>query len=282
VNGPLFIALVFMMGVGPLLAWRRASPSSLLRLFRWPAFGAAIAVIALPLLGVTGVWPDLALAVCVFSGVTILYDTWRGVRVRHSHGENYATALTMLFNRHRQRYGGYLVHLGLIVLAVGVIGSQFFQSQGEAQLRVGQSLTVSGYTVTYLGITDTSKDGIETVQTHFNVSQGGHVIEQIAPGERIFPGFANQPASIVSISTHRLNDLYVFLSGYDGSTSATIRVFLNPLVSLVWSGGLLMVVGGICCWWPERRRASARLVPSKPGATAGQPALAAAGREAAR
>ncbi|HEX8996178.1 MAG TPA: heme lyase CcmF/NrfE family subunit [Ktedonobacterales bacterium] len=280
VNGPLFLALVFMMGVGPLLAWRRASASSLLRLFRWPAFGAAIAVIALPLLGVTGFWPDLALAVCVFTAVTIVYDTWRGVRVRHKHGEGYATALAMLFNRHRQRYGGYLVHLGLVALAIGVIGSQFFQTQGEAQLKVGQSLTVSGYTITYRGITDTTKDGIETVRTYFTVSQNGHHLEDIAPGERIFPGFANQPASIVSITTHQLKDLYVFLAGYDGSTSATIRVFINPLVSLVWSGGLIMVVGGIFCWWPERRRLATRLVPAR--AAAGQPALATAGGEAAR
>ena len=186
-------------------------------------------------------------------------------------------ALTMLFNRHRQRYGGYLVHLGLVILAVGIIGSQFFQTQGEGQLKVGQTLTVSGYSLTYLGITDVTTDGVEVIQTHFNVSQNGHVIEQVAPGERIFPGFENEPASIVAISTHQLKDLYVFLAGYNGSQTATIRVFINPLVSLVWSGGLLMVVGGVLCWWPERRRA-ARLVPAK--ASAAQPSLAVAGREA--
>ena len=274
VNGPLFIALIFMMGVGPLLAWRRASASSLVRLFRWPALVAVVAAVALPLLGVTSFWADLALAVCVFTGVTILYDTWRGMRVRHGHGEGYPMALAMLFNRHRQRYGGYVVHLGLVVLAIGIIGSQFFQTQGEGQLKVGQTLTVNDYSLTYLGITDVTENGVETIRTHFNVSQNGHVIEQVAPGERIFPGFENQPASIVAISTHQLKDLYVFLAGYDGSTSATIRVFINPLVSLVWAGGLLMVVGGVLCWWPERRRA-ARLVPARVGAA--QPALVAAG-----
>jgi cytochrome c-type biogenesis protein CcmF len=160
---------------------------------------------------------------------------------------------------------------------VGIIGSQFFQTQGEGQLKVGQTLTVSGYSLTYLGITDVTNNGVETIQTHFNVSQNGHVIEQVSPGERIFPGFENQPASIVAISTHQLKDLYVFLAGYDGSTSATIRVFINPLVSLVWAGGLLMVVGGVLCWWPERRRA-ARLVPAR--VVAAQPALVAAGEEA--
>jgi cytochrome c-type biogenesis protein CcmF len=192
--------------------------------------------------------------------VTIAYDTWRAMRVRHGHGENYLEALTMLFSRHRQRYGGYVVHLGLVVLAVGVIGSQFFQTEGEGQLKVGQSLTVSGYTVTYRGITDTVKDGVETVQTYFTLSQSGVAPQTIAPGERIYPGFENQPASIVSITTRQLKDVYVFLAGYDGSNTATIRIFVNPLVSLVWSGGLLMLVGGILCWWPERRRA-ARLAP---------------------
>ncbi|HEU0028960.1 MAG TPA: heme lyase CcmF/NrfE family subunit [Ktedonobacterales bacterium] len=258
VNGPLFIALVLMMGIGPLLAWRRASTSSLARHFRWPAFLAAVAAVALPFFGVASFWADLALAVCAFTTVTIVYDTWRAMRVRHGHGENYLEALAMLFSRHRQRYGGYVVHLGLVVLAVGVIGSQFFQTEGEGQLKVGQSLTVSGYTVTYRGITDTMKDGIETVQTYFTLSQGGATPETIAPGERIYPGFENQPASIVSITTHQLKDVYVFLAGYDGSNTATIRVFVNPLVSLVWSGGLLMLVGGILCWWPERRRAARR------------------------
>jgi cytochrome c-type biogenesis protein CcmF len=261
VNGPLFIALVLMMGVGPLLAWRRASTASILRNFRWPAFLAAVASVILPFFGVASFWADLALAVCAFTAVTIVYDTWRAMRVRHGHGENYLEALAMLFSRHRQRYGGYLVHLGLVVLAVGVFGSQFFQQQAEGQLKVGQALSVSGYSLTYRGITDTTKDGIETVQTYFTLRQNGTIIETVAPGEKVYPGFESQPASIVSITTLRLQDVYVFLAGYDGSSSATIRVFINPLVSLVWSGGLLMLLGGILCWWPERRRA-ARLAPA--------------------
>ena len=82
-------------------------------------------------------------------------------------------------------------------------------------------------------------------------------VATIFPGQRIFPGFENQPASIVSITTVGLNDLYVFLAGYDGADSATIQVFMNPLVPLVWSGGVLMLLGGIACWWPERRRTGA-------------------------
>jgi cytochrome c-type biogenesis protein CcmF len=255
VNGPLFLVLLFAMGVGPLLAWRRASWASIWRNFRWPALAGAICGVALPVLGVQNVWANIGFAVCAFTAGTILYELWRGVRVRHGHGESYPRALAMLVTRHRQRYGGYLVHLGLVVLAIGVIGSQFFQVVQDADLQTGQSVTVSGYTVTYRGVTDTVRSGIETIQTHFVVSQGGSKLGDIYPGERIFPGFENQPTSIVSITTYGLRDVYVFLSGYDGTRSATIRVFINPLVSLVWIGGILMLFGGIFSWWPERRRA---------------------------
>jgi cytochrome c-type biogenesis protein CcmF len=263
VNGPLFLVLILLMGIGPLLAWRRASPESLWRNFRWPALIAGLAALALPLLGVRGIWPNVGYAVCLFAASTILYEVWRGVRVRHGHGEAYPEALVRLVGRHRQRYGGYLVHLGLVLLAVGVIGSHFFQVEQDGQVAAGQSLHVAGYALTYRGISDTiGRDGVESIQTHFTVSQDGRRLGEIYPGQRIFPGFQSQPTSMVSITTRGLNDLYVFLAGYD-TTTATVRAFVNPLVSLVWLGGLVMLCGGILCWWPERRR-MARLTEPQP------------------
>jgi cytochrome c-type biogenesis protein CcmF len=169
----------------------------------------------------------------------------------------------MLVARHRQRYGGYLVHLGLIALAVGVIGSQFFQSQRDGLVQRGQSFAISGYTLTYEGITDVTVDNVETIQTHFTVRKDGTFIEDIYPGEKIYPGFENQPTSIVSITSYGLTDLYVFLAGFEDTSSATIRVFINPLVPLVWFGGALMLLGGILCWWPLRRVQPGRLIESK-------------------
>ena len=254
VNGPIFLALIFVMGVGPLLAWRRASWSSVWRNFRWPALVAACCAIVLPLAGVDNVWANVGFAVCAFSAATILYELWRGVRVRHSHGESFPRAFATLVTRHRQRYGGYLVHLGLIALAVGVIGSQFFQVERDGQVSVNHSIVVSGYTLTYKGITDMTQNNVETIQTHFVVSRDGHKLDDIYPGSRIFPGFEGQPTSKVSITTYGLQDVYVFLAGYDGTKSASLNVFINPLVSLVWLGGILMLMGGIFCWWPERRK----------------------------
>jgi cytochrome c-type biogenesis protein CcmF len=254
VNGPLFLALIVVMGVGPLLAWRRASLASVWRNCRWPALAAAICAIVLPLLGVTSIWANVGFAVCAFAAGTIIYEVGRGVRVRHSHGEPYYRALATLVSRHRQRYGGYLVHLGLVVVAVGVIGSQFFQQTGEFTLSAGQTARFAGYTITYRSISGSVSNNIQTISTRFTVAQDGQHLGDVSPGERIYPGFENQPTSVVSITTYGLNDLYVFLSGYEGTSTASIKVFLNPLVPLVWLGGLLMLLGGITCWWPARRR----------------------------
>ncbi len=120
-------------------------------------------------------------------------------------------------------------------------------------------MRVGGYTLTYRGLSDTvDSNGIETVRSDFTLSQGGHAIDELHPGQRIYPGFSTQPASSISITQHGVNDLYVFLAAFDSST-ATIRAFINPLVSAVWLGGLIVLAGGILCWWPERRRVPARL-----------------------
>lgn len=259
VNGPLFLVLLLAMGIGPLLAWRRAKWSSIWQNGRWPAAVAAACAMVLPLAGVMNIWANIGFTVCAFGAATVAYEVWRGMRVRHGHGESYLTAFTQLVTRHRQRYGGYLVHLGLIVVAVGVIGSQLFQVERDADLRSGQSMTISGYTVTFHGASQSTDNGIQTTLAHLSVANQGGALGTIAPGQRIFPGFENQPTSIVSITTYGLNDLYVFLSSVDGTSTASIRVFLNPLVSLIWIGGLILLAGGAFCWWPDRRR-PARLV----------------------
>jgi cytochrome c-type biogenesis protein CcmF len=259
VNGPLFLLLIVLMGIGPLLAWRRASTESIWRNFRWPALLAAVVAVVLPLLGMHSLWAVLGFAACAFTAATITYEVWRGVHVRHGHGESYMRALGMLVSRHRRRYGGYLVHIGLVILAMGVIGSYFFQQHRDAVVLRGQSTELAGFTLTYQDISDTGQNGVETILTHFTVSRDGQKLGDIYPGERIFANFEDQPTSVISITTHGLSDLYVFLSGFDGTKSATIRVFYNPLVPLVWTGGVLMLLGGIFCWWPERRRVVPRV-----------------------
>ncbi len=271
VNGPLLGVLVLAMGIGPLLAWRRTSMNALWRNLSIPIVVSALCAALLPLFGVTNALADIGFALCAFTAAAIFYELWRGMRVRHSHGEPYPIALMMLFSRYRQRYGGYIVHLGMVALTVGIIGSHFFQQQQDALLKPGQSMNIAGYQLTFLGnieMQDTDKDSIAA---QIQVWHNGQLERYIYPGRTIYHNFANQPASQVSITTTlNLTDIYVFLADWQGATQAQIRVFINPLVSLVWYGGLFMLIGGVICWWPEQRRkvvpkASAQSEPAEEG-----------------
>src|SRR6202022_2195040 len=117
-----------------------------------------------------------------------------------------------------------------------------------------QEMNVAGYQLVYLGNIDETRPGVGKVTAQLQVWHEGQLVEYIYPGRQLYQNFAGQPASLISISTFGLTDLYVFLDNWQGPSSATIRVFVNPLVPLVWLGGLLMLLGGITCWWPERRR----------------------------
>ena len=264
VNGPILLVLILAMGIGPLLAWRRTSPRALWRNLAVPALAAALCAAILPLAGVRDVWANVAFATCAFTCGAILYELWRGVRVRHRHGENYLVALFTLVDRYRQRYGGYIVHLGFILLALGVIGSNFFQAQQDAVLTPGQEINLSGFKLVYFGNIDLKYPDVETITSQLQVWQDGQLQGYVYPGRSFYPHYDNQPASSISITTHGLTDLYVFLANWNGAAQATIRVFINPLVPFVWLGGLIMLCGGIICWWPGRRkRKSAPIVASE-------------------
>ncbi len=254
VDGPLFALLILAMGVGPLLAWRRTSLRALWHNLGIPALAAALCAAILPLAGVRDIWANIGFAICTFTAGAILYEIWRGMRVRHRHGEPYPVAFYQLIQRYRQRYGGYIVHLGLVFLAVGVIGSQFFQTQENAVLAPGQSMNVLGYQFTYLGNVDAINPGTETITAQLQVWRDGQLLGYLYPGRTFYQHFDNQPASLIPIPTFGLTDVYIILYNWQGATSATIHIFINPLTPLVWYGGLLMIFGGIICWWPQRRR----------------------------
>jgi cytochrome c-type biogenesis protein CcmF len=258
VVGPLAVVLILAMGVGPLLAWRRTSKAALWRNLCFPAILAALCAAILPLTGMTSVLPNIGFSVCVFTAGTIFYELWRGARVRHSHGEPYILALFMLFRRYRQRYGGYIVHLGFVLLSIGIIGSQFFQMEHDAVLKPGQQINISGYSLVYFGNITTTESNEQTISAQLQVWYNGQLLEYIYPGRSVYNNYPDQPTSQISITTLNFTDLYVFLADWSGAAQATIRVFINPLVPLIWLGAVLMLIGGVTCWWPARTAPYAR------------------------
>jgi cytochrome c-type biogenesis protein CcmF len=242
------------MGVGPLLAWRRTALRSLWRNLSVPAVLAALCAVILPLVGITNVLANIGFSVCTFTAGAILYELWRGMLVRHAHGESYPIALYRLFQRYRQRYGGYIVHLGLALLAVGVIGSHFFQTQKDVVLKAGQEVTFAGNRLVYFGNLDDKQPDKEIITSQLQIWRDGQLQQYIYPGRTFYHSFQNQPASQIAITSIGLNDFYVVLENFSGPGEATIHIYVNPLTPLVWYGGLLMLIGGVVCWWPERRK----------------------------
>ena len=251
VNGPIFLGLLLLMGMGPMLAWRRTSRSSLLRNFRWPTLlGIAIAIALLPVFGLDMALPAIAAGVCVFVLGAIGTDFVRGVRVRRQAGVGRLVALYGLVGANRRRYGGYIVHAGVILFAFGVIGSSFFQQSEDVNLRPGESRTLGRYTLTYNALSDYTEAGYQGTVATLTVQ--GSTPLQLRAERRVYDNWEQQPVTGVAIGTTLpwLDDVYVLLTGWDDNQGATFRFFLNPLVSLLWSGGLLLLLGIAIALWP--------------------------------
>lgn len=261
VNGPLFLVLIILMGVGPLLAWRKTSGKMLLNNFRWPLALGALVTVVLALLLRDLVAP-LAFGACAFVLGSIGLEYLRGIRIRQRNtGEAYPRTVATLVSRDRQRYGGYLVHLSIVVLAIGIIASSAFQIQREVNLERGESIDIGSYTITYIGTATLQERDKQVVASRLVVTDQNDdsPIGEMFPRTQYFQNFESQPTSRVAVLSSWNEDLYAFQAGID-EDSATFAFFVNPFIGLVWVGGAMILLAILIAAWPEpdRRR---RLVP---------------------
>ena len=247
--GPLFVAILALMAAGPLLPWRHAG-YPLLRSFRWPVAGAAIVLAALLIAGVRSVPALLAIPLAAAAAATCLAEYWRvGLKLRRS-GRGWSRAATVIL-RKRRRYGAYLAHLGMVVLVVGIAGSQFWQQEKVVTLMPGDQVTVAGYTLTYEGAAQRQlADHTELVGT---MKLGNQTLE---PARATYAGLGGQSLTHVAISSTPVADVYVVLAGTNDDGSASFQIFVNPLVSWIWAGGAIIILGVILGNVGERRTAS--------------------------
>jgi len=257
VTGPLLLALLVLMGIGPLLAWRKSELGTFLRNARGSIILGTLTGLVLFAVGVRRPLAVLSFSATAFVLGTIWLEYYRGVQVRaRNTGENYPVALVGLVSRGRRRYGGYLVHLALLLMAVGVTSSHFYQQESARTLRKGESLSVAGYTLTNNGLF--SYETAEYVGTYADtrILRDGREIGRVYPEKRTYQNWESQPVTGVGISTTvpRLDDVYVLLTDINEQGVPTLRVFVNPLVSCIWLGGALMLIGTVLAGWPAAKR----------------------------
>jgi cytochrome c-type biogenesis protein CcmF len=254
VNGPLALALIFLMGVGPLIAWRRSSFDSLAKTFASPAiFGITTGVCAFAE-GLREWYVLTALSLAAFVIGTIVVEFRRGVSARrHMVAESVPTAIVNLIAKNNRRYGGYVIHIGVVLAFTGIVASAFFKTEVKKSVKQGDTFQVGPYELEYLGIETTETSHLETARARIEVRRGGKPIAMMEPAKLFFKRL-QQPATAVAIRSTPASDLYVVLAGLDDQSGlATFQVFLTPLVFWLWAGGVIMAFGTVIVMWPNVR-----------------------------
>jgi len=250
------LPLLLLMGIGPLVAWRRTSSRALVKTLRWPIGVAAVTGAVLIALGAGSSLPGLiAYTFCAFVMATIVLELVRGTRATGS--------LVQLVSRNRRRYGGYIVHAAIVLLAIGIVGSSAYQTQREFQVKKGETFSMPGYKAKFLGlksersVTDTGS----SVETRALLAVNGryHGTMTTSQVNSSALGISHE----VGIHTNWLRgeDYYVILDQISGNT-VYFKVFVKPLVNLIWIAGFVFLGGSLIAMWPdarEQRRLVARL-----------------------
>lgn len=254
VNGPLFAALILLMGIAPLTMWYRTSLKRLGRLMAGPALAALIVVIVIFFLGVTNWIAILGTWIVTFSLTLTLLEFYKGMRARiRSKSEMPWSALSHLIGRNRRRYGGYTIHIGVLVMAFGVISTELYQQETQIRLLQGESITMGDYTMTFRGVERyPGADDLIITEANLELYRDNEFIRPLNPRTELYTR-SGQPMTIPSVRSTVAEDFYVIMINWEGTSSdaATFRVYLNPLINWVWAGAVIFVIGTIVAAWPD-------------------------------
>jgi cytochrome c-type biogenesis protein CcmF len=257
---PIGLALLVLTGTAPLLAWRKSSVSNLMHSLTWPVAAAMVTGAAVVALGIR-VWSSgICFALCAFVGATIVQEFVRGADVRKgATGTDIVTAMIGLVARSHRRYGGYIVHLGIVLMFLGFAG-QGYKLDENMKMNPGQQGTIGRFTIRHDALTVTSDEQKQMITGHVTVLQGGKEIAQLQPARWFFAKHEEQPTTEVAMRRGIGEDVYVVLAGYEPqSQNATYAVTINPLVNWIWLGFAVLAFGTGIAMLPERAFAFAAI-----------------------
>jgi cytochrome c-type biogenesis protein CcmF len=255
VTVPLFIILYILMGVAPLSAWGGTSAA---RLGKALAIPAGLTIVSIGLFyasGMTNAGALFGYGVVLLAGYVAIYETYRGLRARRRiHDESIFGSLKALYGRNPRRYGGYLIHLGVTIIGIGVIGSSLFQMETQETLEIGDSAYIGGYEMRYdrLDARQLTDDGRITDIATVTVLRNSHELAELRPRRDYFP--RNQQSMTIAGAHSTLeNDFYVLLVGWEeiSQSSVTFKIYINPLINLIWWGSLMLIVGTMVAGWAD-------------------------------
>jgi cytochrome c-type biogenesis protein CcmF len=265
INAPIFVALLFLMGVGPALPWGQASWSTLRDRFALPSILAVAAVAGGIVLGLRNPGALATLGLAVLVGSIMVDEVIRGARSRsRGRGEDPLTATWRLTTRNRRRYGGYAVHVGVLVMAVAVAISSGLATDATVTIAPGETARIGAYQIRHERlVVEPLADDARVIETRAELTYTGPQIGSLRPALRDYP---NSPTAIATpaVRTSLGEDLYVTLLASDPQTQAvSLHLFVNPLVVWIWIGGAIVGIGSTFAIWPERRRVAVPAVQAQ-------------------
>ncbi len=256
---PIGLMLLFLTGAGPLLAWRRTSLAGLKRNFLIPIILGLITIIASIILGIKHFYAIISFSLAVFVITTIIEEFYRGARTRvKNRAENWLLALLNLTRKNKRRYCGYIIHFGVVIVFIGFTGKAF-TLEGQADLAIGESMTIGSYILTCEEIEDYESSTYKATVCHIRVEHNGNYLKLLKPEKRVYK-VGEQPTTEVRIHSTFKEDLYVVFSGLvpDHKNKGNIQVWLNPLVNFVWFGTVIIVIGTVGAMLPDHRTSKKR------------------------
>ncbi len=250
------LPLLLLMGIGPLIAWRRASLRSLALTFAWPAGVAVVTGLVLLALGAGSSIPGLiAYSFSAFVLASIALEFARGTRARRAlSGGSWPGAFSALVARNRRRYGGYIVHAAIVLLAIGIAGSSAYDTVREGRLARGESIAVGDYRLTYSALEEREGANASEIRAVLDVRRGGDSLGTVAAGKNAYTA-ERQVSNEVGIRSDLVTgeDLFVIAEQINPDGSVYLRVFVKPLVNLIWLAGLVFLLGSLITLWPDAR-----------------------------
>ena len=252
VNIPMGLLLLFLTGVGPLFAWRRTSVDSLRRNFQWPATASLVLGGVLMTLGMRHFYALVCFVLCAFVGITILAEFYRGARVIQSKQPMWlGGAMMELTHRNTRRYGGYLVHMGVVFMFIGFAGAAF-NLETQAEMNEGDVLPIGAYELRLKSVSQDSNAVYASGIAEIDLYKKGELIETMKPERRLYHA-SGQGVGIVSIRTGLYEDVYIVFAGLatDGQ-NPVIQGYIKPLVSWIWIGGWTLVFGTLVALIPSK------------------------------
>jgi cytochrome c-type biogenesis protein CcmF len=255
---PLCVALLLLVGIGPMLPWRVANMDEFKRKLTKPAIAGVLGLVLTLALGMRDFWGVLAITFAAFSSVSNLQEFALGTAARRrAGGGNWFASLWGMMNANPKRYGGYTAHLGLIMLAVGITGSSVFKVEREATVRVGEVVELQEYAVRFQELWAQDEPHRFVVGARFDVLVNGKLRGEMNPRLNYYRARGTEPITTPAVRSRAHKDLYMNLLAFeqDGS-SATVTVITEPLVVWIWIGSVVIAFGAFFSVWPRRRTRS--------------------------